>query len=601
MTCDVVRDLLSAHLDGELDGAELRLVETHLAGCPACTAEREGLLRTVKAVKGLPRESAPANLAELVRAALPSVSTAPARGEPSRLPEPAAVRRNILTFPRMAAAFAAVLLVGITVRFAFMARDVEEKRPAMTIAPSDSAAPRDAERAAAVREVAKGPEASRRQTSAPLATAAPGKDLQPVEEKRALAPTSVAAAPPKVLPARREGADRSGADEPAPPPAADVVPATPVVPAPPPAPVMAKSRGAKIAEEPRDAGRDGMLAADKPAPDAKSPALKGDAFGAPKPETQFAETKPGAAPVVPTEPPASRPKAVQDPLVVLAVRSGDPAQQAAQLDQLAYGPDAKAGGGAGDPGRAKSAAERNGSGRGGGLADTRRRAVEQAVARKEPVTLVYDLPPEEAARFMTALRERDIPVSVEETKFFDIYAATDGKAGVLSALAQLTAHSRTQDPASQMARLDAAKKADGAELRKGMDFDRAAADKQSKAEGKSAPGATSAGLSLAKAGEREALEKAKEQTPGEAPVGAANAGAPAPPPPATVAAAPAAPPAAAGAMPAKPAAKTAALTGGAAEAGAPAADALKETKEAQAGGQAAPRRVRIVVRLVATE
>ena len=36
MTCDAVRDLLSALLDGELPAAERARVEEHLAGCPDC-------------------------------------------------------------------------------------------------------------------------------------------------------------------------------------------------------------------------------------------------------------------------------------------------------------------------------------------------------------------------------------------------------------------------------------------------------------------------------------------------------------------------------------------------------------------------------------
>ena len=112
MTCEAVRDLLSAHLDGELDEAERRVVEGHLAACAACAADREALRRTVGLVKDLPRESAPAALADLVRAALPPAGAASAadRSAPATSPRvavPVASRRTLLTFPRVAAALAA--------------------------------------------------------------------------------------------------------------------------------------------------------------------------------------------------------------------------------------------------------------------------------------------------------------------------------------------------------------------------------------------------------------------------------------------------------------------------------------------------------------
>jgi len=46
MRCDDVRENLVAYLDGELSDAEREAVESHLAGCPECTAERAGLEST---------------------------------------------------------------------------------------------------------------------------------------------------------------------------------------------------------------------------------------------------------------------------------------------------------------------------------------------------------------------------------------------------------------------------------------------------------------------------------------------------------------------------------------------------------------------------
>jgi anti-sigma factor RsiW len=40
MRCEEIRGLLVAHADGELDEAERKLVDSHLADCPACRRER---------------------------------------------------------------------------------------------------------------------------------------------------------------------------------------------------------------------------------------------------------------------------------------------------------------------------------------------------------------------------------------------------------------------------------------------------------------------------------------------------------------------------------------------------------------------------------
>jgi len=47
MTCWGVRRRMSAHLDGELGGAEAHALEAHLADCPRCAARWESLQRSV--------------------------------------------------------------------------------------------------------------------------------------------------------------------------------------------------------------------------------------------------------------------------------------------------------------------------------------------------------------------------------------------------------------------------------------------------------------------------------------------------------------------------------------------------------------------------
>lgn len=58
--------LLSAYLDGELAGAEERVVEDHLATCPGCRADLEGLRSVVVRLRDLQRATPPAALGHAV-------------------------------------------------------------------------------------------------------------------------------------------------------------------------------------------------------------------------------------------------------------------------------------------------------------------------------------------------------------------------------------------------------------------------------------------------------------------------------------------------------------------------------------------------------
>lgn len=54
VTCDAARELLTAHLDGELAGSERAAVEAHLAGCAACRSRAESLRAAIGALAALP-------------------------------------------------------------------------------------------------------------------------------------------------------------------------------------------------------------------------------------------------------------------------------------------------------------------------------------------------------------------------------------------------------------------------------------------------------------------------------------------------------------------------------------------------------------------
>ena len=82
MNCARLRQVLDAHLDGELDRATAAEIEGHLAGCPACTstrAERDALRERIRAEASYYR--APAALRGAVSEMVRSVTqSAPASG-----------------------------------------------------------------------------------------------------------------------------------------------------------------------------------------------------------------------------------------------------------------------------------------------------------------------------------------------------------------------------------------------------------------------------------------------------------------------------------------------------------------------------------------
>lgn len=78
--CGKVRGLLSAFIDGELSPPSRLMVENHLAGCPACSAEMESLRTVVAMARNMPRPELPADfhagLVRRIRAEAPAVARA---------------------------------------------------------------------------------------------------------------------------------------------------------------------------------------------------------------------------------------------------------------------------------------------------------------------------------------------------------------------------------------------------------------------------------------------------------------------------------------------------------------------------------------------
>jgi anti-sigma factor RsiW len=111
-----MHDRLPAYFDGELDAAESRVFEDHLAACPSCSRELESLreLRTALHDPSC-RYEPPAGLATRVREALDG-----ARPQPVD-------RRRPWTGVLVAAALAASFLLGIGLTLALGGRPVDDR------------------------------------------------------------------------------------------------------------------------------------------------------------------------------------------------------------------------------------------------------------------------------------------------------------------------------------------------------------------------------------------------------------------------------------------------------------------------------------------
>lgn len=70
MKCTKVQSLLSQHLDGALDTAQIRTMDEHLTTCASCQSELAGLRQTKSALSMVGRKEAPGDLALRVRLAI---------------------------------------------------------------------------------------------------------------------------------------------------------------------------------------------------------------------------------------------------------------------------------------------------------------------------------------------------------------------------------------------------------------------------------------------------------------------------------------------------------------------------------------------------
>lgn len=108
MTCEGVRERLSAYIDGELSEIERRQVERHLGRCVACAEEERFLRQTVALLRSLDEGSVPPDFRAKLRARLLELP-APSR-QTQAAPVPAWRRFGISA--AAAAAAAAVLFAN---------------------------------------------------------------------------------------------------------------------------------------------------------------------------------------------------------------------------------------------------------------------------------------------------------------------------------------------------------------------------------------------------------------------------------------------------------------------------------------------------------
>ena len=109
MTCQEVREQLSAYLDEELEPAGRAEVRRHVEGCPACRAELESLKRTIQVVGSLPRVAAPESIFEELKDQLARETLL----APVEMPPRTGRRRRVAALSGIMAAAAALLVAFI--------------------------------------------------------------------------------------------------------------------------------------------------------------------------------------------------------------------------------------------------------------------------------------------------------------------------------------------------------------------------------------------------------------------------------------------------------------------------------------------------------
>jgi anti-sigma factor RsiW len=117
MNCQKVTSLLSLHLDGVLEVGQVRAMHEHLTSCPDCSSELIGLQQTRKALSGVGRKPAPADLALKVRLAISREAAAVRENPFGLLRFRLENMMNVFMVPATAGLVSAIVFFGLLIGF----------------------------------------------------------------------------------------------------------------------------------------------------------------------------------------------------------------------------------------------------------------------------------------------------------------------------------------------------------------------------------------------------------------------------------------------------------------------------------------------------
>lgn len=131
--CAEFEELLSAHLDGELNVREKEAVSGHLRSCDSCRGALEDLKETQILVRSLKRLEAPATLWPAIERKIQTTNVIPAEALVERGPGIQSMIRKVPLFVRVSRGFAAMaaslaILAGLITLLGYVAPETTSAR-----------------------------------------------------------------------------------------------------------------------------------------------------------------------------------------------------------------------------------------------------------------------------------------------------------------------------------------------------------------------------------------------------------------------------------------------------------------------------------------
>jgi len=125
MKCGDAKGLLSPYLDGAVTGAEMRGLQEHLEGCPACTREYKSLRQTQQLLMSVGRVQEPADLGLKLRLAISREAAESRRPRFEGLRMRVENTLNAFMVPATAGLACAVLIFGLVTAILAMPGEVQ--------------------------------------------------------------------------------------------------------------------------------------------------------------------------------------------------------------------------------------------------------------------------------------------------------------------------------------------------------------------------------------------------------------------------------------------------------------------------------------------